>query len=421
MRAVRMRHNNSIRWPKMGFNSAPNCNLIVFFPHVFFCCRGLCEIKMRLWLWGVVDLWPGLALQWMQNHTNDGNQWKLLNIHHKKHWREPNPIISQVYVPTAAEKSLYKVGVMHKYSWHNRVWALLLVYNREKQASCSSEYQPVNLKTHCTDSVFCTAVGGGVFNSLAHAANNKNNNKPRKQDNVHTKDGKEMLVYPPNTVDIFHKRAELNCAFKPTLFLLQKSPNDPSCQSQSLSADYFHKRAFPHYLRKYGAWHRALWRFMFRLDCCPFLIITVLNLLPAERGSSSVGAFGGSPLSAESAGKSAKGGENNGVCMTASHTPINKDGCKCRRHCSGVITTDGDLLPYKACGMWRDGGQILVLPRWCEDLKWWLHLFSSDLMFQFWVTTLPTVGISAVKHFLNQFNQNVTSKVTWNAILTARG
>lgn len=91
------------------------------------------------------------------------------------------------------------------------------------------------------------------------------------------------------------------------------------------------------------------------LDCCPFFIITVLHLLPTEHGSSSIGAVVGSPLSADSAGKSASSkSENDGVCGPASHTSINTDKCKLGRHCSGVITTDGDLLPHKTCG--RDGG-----------------------------------------------------------------
>ena len=89
---------------------------------------------------------------------------------------------------------------------------------------------------------------------------------------------------------------------------------------------------------------------MSRLDCRPFLIITVLHLLPAEHGSSSIGAVVSSPLSAEGAGKSARERENNGVCMAASHTSINTEKCKWKRYCSGVGTTDGDLLLQQTCG-----------------------------------------------------------------------
>lgn len=65
---------------------------------------------------------------------------------------------------------------------------------------------------------------------------------------------------------------------------------------------------------------------------------------------SSIGAVVSSPLSADSAGKSARERENNGICMPVFHTSVNTEKCKGGGHCSGMITTDGDLVSQKTCG-----------------------------------------------------------------------
>lgn len=92
------------------------------------------------------------------------------------------------------------------------------------------------------------------------------------------------------------------------------------------------------------------WRFMSGLDCCPFLIITVLHLLPTERGSSSIwGCCRLTSISRQCWEISQDEGGNNGVCMPVSHTSINTEKCKWRGQCSGVFPKHSDLLPHKTC------------------------------------------------------------------------
>lgn len=103
---------------------------------------------------------------------------------------------------------------------------------------------------------------------------------------------------------------------------------------------------------------------MSRLDCCPFLIITVLHLLPAEHSSSAIRrAVASSPLSSGSAGKSARGRNNNGVCMPESHTSINTKKCKFRGHCSGMNTITVFL------NLWRDGSEAVHSAQLVERVK----------------------------------------------------
>ena len=81
--------------------------------------------------------------------------------------------------------------------------------------------------------------------------------------------------------------------------------------------------------------------------------------------------------------------ENNGVCMPAPHTSINTGKCKWAAHRSGVIATDGDLVPQRTwmfASTWQEPDVRLSnylfislikmsssLKKWMSQSEWWWH------------------------------------------------
>lgn len=85
---------------------------------------------------------------------------------------------------------------------------------------------------------------------------------------------------------------------------------------------------------------------MSRLDCCPFLIITVLYLLPTAHHPLAL-----SPphlYQAAVLGSQPGTGKIMGLPWPASHNSINLKRCKCTKHSSGMKTSDGGLSKQTA-------------------------------------------------------------------------
>lgn len=90
----------------------------------------------------------------------------------------------------------------------------------------------------------------------------------------------------------------------------------------------------------------GLWRVMSRLDCCPFLIIAVLYLLPTAHHPLALSP----PHLYQAAELGSQPGTGNimGLAWPMSHNSINLKRCKCTKHSSGMKTSGGGLSKQTA-------------------------------------------------------------------------